>query len=156
MSYKMKSASLIVKDIEKSRRFYESVFGVPSVDIGGEVAICTEPESTLFLRSAEDFKKDTDAEYGISGGVVIALFADDFEKFLQRLEEQDIACVHTVKEQKNGQRVVHFYDPDGHILEIVEDLVQTADRLVKSGLSVEDAAKRLDINVNGLKALIKD
>ncbi|MDX9802546.1 MAG: hypothetical protein RBS96_00715, partial [Dehalococcoidales bacterium] len=41
-----------------------------------------------------------------------------------------------------GQRAIRFYDPDNHIIEIGEPMPAVIRRLLKSGISEEEVAKR--------------
>ena len=48
---------------------------------------------------------------------------EDMDAFYKHLESFDILYVHKLHEHPWGQRVVRFYDPDGHIIEAAEKLV---------------------------------
>lgn len=145
MQFRMKSASLIVKDKEKSRAFYERILGVKTLDIEDDTYIIIEPESRFALRTEEAFKAQTGLTSSENGGAVIALLAENFDKFLKNLEENDVEYVHKVKELPTGQRVVRIYDPDKHVIEILEDYIEVMDRLLKSGISSKQIAEKLDV-----------
>ena len=51
-------------------------------------------------------------------------------------------------EHRWGQRVVRFYDPDKHIIEVGEKLDAVVQRFIDSGLSAEETAVRMDIPVD--------
>ena len=55
-----------------------------------------------------------------------------------------IEYVHPVYEHRWGQRVVRFYDPDFHIMEVGEDLKTVCRRFLDSGLILEETARRMD------------
>ncbi|MDR0854077.1 MAG: hypothetical protein LBN34_06890, partial [Clostridiales Family XIII bacterium] len=46
----------------------------------------------------------------------LAFEEDNFDDFLKNLDELEL--VHPLVEHSWGQRVVRFYDPDGHIIEV--------------------------------------
>lgn len=55
--------------------------------------------------------------------------------------------MHPVKEHSWGQRVVRFYDPDGYIIEVGENIKVVCKRLIDSGMTPEQAAERMDVPV---------
>ena len=67
------------------------------------------------------------------------------EVFYQHLESFDILYIHKLHEHPWGQRVVRFYDPDGHIIEAAEKLDAVIARFVAQGLSPEETANRMGI-----------
>lgn len=68
---------------------------------------------------------------------------EDLDSFLQKLKGMDsIEYVHKLKEQPWGQRVIRFYDPDMHIVEVGEPMESVVKRLLNEGLSVEETSKR--------------
>ena len=68
---------------------------------------------------------------------------EDLDSFLKKLKEMNsIEYVHELKEQPWGQRVIRFYDPDMHIIEVGEPMESVVKRLLSEGLSVEETSKR--------------
>ena len=63
--------------------------------------------------------------------------------------------VHPLFEHRWGQRVVRFYDPDRHIIEVGEKLDAVIHRFMEQGLSAEETAVRMDIPVNFVTACLK-
>ncbi|MBQ8137428.1 MAG: glyoxalase, partial [Clostridia bacterium] len=53
--------------------------------------------------------------------------------------------VHPPVTHRWGQRVVRFYDPDGHIIEVGEKMDAVVRRFVRQGLSMEETAARMDV-----------
>lgn len=41
-----------------------------------------------------------------------------------------------------GQRVIRFYDPDGHIIEVGEDMKMVINRFLDSGMTMEEVSKK--------------
>lgn len=58
---------------------------------------------------------------------------EDFDAFIHKLDSQDIAYVHPVKEHSWGQRAVCFYDPGRHIIEVGEDIQAVCRRFFSGG-----------------------
>lgn len=78
---------------------------------------------------------------------------DDFDSFAKKLEDiQGIDYVHPVIEHSWGQRVVRFYDPDRHIIEVGEDMSSVVGRFLNAGMSVEETAERMDVSVDYIKS----
>ena len=53
-----------------------------------------------------------------------------------------------MKEYPWGQRVVRFRDPDGHIIEVGENMTAVCRRFLDSGMTPEEAAARMDVPVD--------
>ena len=67
---------------------------------------------------------------------------EQFEEFIDRLKGYKISYVHDVVEYPWGQRVIRFYDPDMHIIEVGESMETVVRRFIGQGLSIEETAKR--------------
>ena len=80
---------------------------------------------------------------------------DDFDKFVEKLGEFNIEYVHPVKEHSWGQRVVRFYDPDKHIIEIGENMKAVCKRFLDSGMTPEQAARRMDVPMKFVSACMR-
>ena len=68
----------------------------------------------LSLQALETYKDfiDTDEIYFSGNNFEIYFKEDDFDSFVDNLQNYDIEYVHPVKEHSWGQRVVRLYDPD--------------------------------------------
>lgn len=64
-----------------------------------------------------------------------------FDEFLERLKSIEIHYVHRVKAFPWGQRVIRFYDPDMHIIEVGESMETVVKGFIKQGLSVEETVE---------------
>lgn len=53
-----------------------------------------------------------------------------------------------------GQRVIRFYDPDKHIVEVGENIIMVVRRFLNSGLSIEDIAVRMDVPIDYVKSCL--
>lgn len=114
---KFKSPMLVVSDIEKSVEFYKRVFGLRVImDFGAKKTLT----GGLALQTVETYKEFIGASEISFGGNNFELYfeEDDFDQFADKLKECDIEYVHPVIEHSWGQRVVRFYDPDRHIIEV--------------------------------------
>ena len=77
---------------------------------------------------------------------------DDFDRFIEKLSASGVEYVHPVKEHAWGQRVVRFYDPDRHIIEVGENMKAVCRRFLASGLTPEQTAARMDVPMKFVNA----
>lgn len=63
----------------------------------------------------------------------------------EKLKECDVEYVHPVIEHSWGQRVVRFYDPDKHIIEVGENMQAVTRRFLANGMTPEQVAQRMDV-----------
>jgi len=59
-----------------------------------------------------------------------------------------------VIEHSWGQRVIRFYDLDGHIIEVGEDMKMVVKRFLASGMTMEETAAKIDASVEDLMRLL--
>jgi len=151
---KFSNALIVVSNKEKSKRFYYEVLGLEvvndfgaNVTLTGGIALQTKDTWLTFIH-----KKDSEIIFG--GNVAELYFEEnDFDGFIQKMNDfEGINYVHTVVEHSWGQRVVRFYDPDKHIVEVGENIVMVVRRFLNSGLSIEDTAIRMDVPVDYVKS----
>jgi len=141
---KLKNLLLVVTDIDKSVEFYKNVLGLHKImDFGANVTLT----GGLCLQSKESFKEFIDNQNITFGSNSFEVYfeEDDFDSFAQKLETLDIKYVHGIKEHSWGQRVVRFYDPDMHIIEVGENMKVVCKRFLDSGMTPEQVAKRMDV-----------
>ena len=133
---RLTAAVLAVEDIETSRRFYEEVLGQKVImDLGKNVAFdggFALQEDYLRLVGREDLllrTRPNDHE--------LYFEEDDFDAFLARLAGfPEVELLHDAREYPWGQRVVRFYDPDFHIVEVGESMGRVIRRLRDQGMDV--------------------
>lgn len=78
---------------------------------------------------------------------------DNFDDFAERLEKvSGIEYVHPVKEHRWGQRVVRFYDPDKHIIEVGKIVCK---RFANSGMTNEEIAERMDVPIKMVNVYLR-
>lgn len=135
---------LVVTDIDKSVEFYNKVLGLRVIaDFGANKTLT----GGLSLQTAETYREFIENENITFGGNSFEIYfeEDDFDRFLERLENGGIEYVHPVKEHSWGQRAVRFYDPDKHIIEVGENLKSVCRRFLDSGMTPEQVAERMDV-----------
>jgi len=82
---------------------------------------------------------------------------DDFDRFVEKLEQRnDIKYLgEGVKEAKWGQRSIRFYDLDGHVIEVGENMKMVVRRFLDSGMSLAETSKRMEVSISDLEILLQ-
>lgn len=142
MQYKPKFVCplLVVADMQLARNFYETLLEQKVVMDFGE-NITFEGNFALHLKS--HFAQLIDAKeiaFG-SNNFEIYFEYDIMEAFNQRLLDHGVELVHPMREQPWRQRVVRFYDPDRHIIEVGESMEHLCYRLNNEGMLLADIVK---------------
>ena len=147
---------LVVSDMEVSKAFYRHVLGVriiadfgANVTFSGKFALQTLDTWGGFIeRPKEDIFAGSDHE--------LYFEEESFDELIGRLQSRgDIEYVHGVKEHAWGQRVVRFYDPDRHIIEVGESMKAVCKRFSDLGMDQEAIAKRMDVPLSYVKSLLR-
>lgn len=115
---KLKNVLIVVKDIEKAKKFYHDLFGLDVVlDQEGNV-ILTEG---LVLQDEAIWKKYLGKEVVPKNNSCELYFEEkEIEDFAEKLEKQypEICYVNRLITHSWGQKVIRFYDLDGNLIEV--------------------------------------
>ncbi len=115
---KLKNVLIVVKDIEKSKQFYQDLFGlVPILDNDGNM-ILTEG---LVLQEEKIWREFLGRDITPENNACELYFEEkDIERFVEKLESKypQIRYVNHLMTHSWGQKVVRFYDPDGNLIEV--------------------------------------
>ena len=115
---KLKSVLIVVKDIEKSRKFYHDLFGIDLVLDNDGNMILTEG---LVLQDEKIWKSFLGKDIVPKSNSCELYFEEqDIESFVKKLEKlyPDIEYVNSLMTHSWGQRVIRFYDLDGNLIEV--------------------------------------
>lgn len=151
---KVKNTMLIVADIDKSVEFYKKVFGFHVVMDFGANKTLTGGLVLQTLDTWQEFIGTEDVSFG-GNSFEIYFEEDDFDKFAEKLKACNVEYVHPIKEHSWGQRVVRIYDPDKHIIEIGENIKTVCKRFLKSGMTPEEVAKRMDVPIKFVNSCMR-
>lgn len=138
---------LAVRDMAASIRFYQEVLGLEVLqDFGANVTLT----GGIALQTLETWREFIGGKAVTLPGHEGELYFEegDMDGFLERLKALPVSYVHPPLEHRWGQRVVRFYDPDGHIVEVGEDMTQVVRRFAAGGMTPEQVAKRMDVSVD--------
>lgn len=122
---KLKNILFVVSDIEKSKKFYAELFGLKVITDFGENVILTEG---LVLQQKDVWEDGIKRDVCFGGHDAELYFEEsDMDGFLAKLKTSELE-VEFVSEQMPdhpwGGRVVRIYDPDRHVIEIVEAVLR--------------------------------
>ena len=151
---KLKNPMLVVRDIDQSVEFYNRVFGLHVImDFGANKTLT----GGLALQTAETYHEFIGDRAISFGGNSFELYfeEDDFDQFADRLKGFQVDYVHPVKEHRWGQRVVRFYDPDRHIIEVGENMKAVCRRFLASGMTPDQVAVRMDVPMKFVNACLR-
>lgn len=117
---RLKNFLIVVDDIERSKNFYHDLFGLEVVRDFGENVILAQG---LVLQERKTWERFVEKE-SIYGGCDAELYFEenDMDSFLQKLEQSAWQIEYVNQDMRHdwGQRVVRFYDPDRHVIEVGE------------------------------------
>ncbi len=150
----LKNPLLAVADMERSLAFYETVLGLRVVlDFGANKTLT----GGLCLQTLDTWRSFLGTDQVAFGGNDAEIYfeEDRFDAFAERLSTLPIQYVHPVKEHRWGQRVVRFYDPDRHIIEVGENLAAVCRRFLDSGLTPEQTAERMDVSLEYVRERLR-
>ena len=114
----LKNILIVVKDIEKSRKFYHDLFGIDLVLDNDGNMILTEG---LVLQDEKIWRSFLDRDIVPKSNSCELYFEEqDIEAFVEKLEKlyPSIEYVNHLMTHSWGQRVIRFYDLDGNLIEV--------------------------------------
>lgn len=115
---KLKNVLIVVKDIERSKKFYRDLFGLEVVLDSGENVILTEG---LVLQEESLWKETIHRELCSKHNKTELYFTErDMEHFLEKLQSYEDVIEYVTPLTRNswGRQVVRFYDLDGNLIEV--------------------------------------
>jgi len=146
---------LSVADINASRTFYEDLFGL---ELYQDYGINISFTCGLSLQQDFDWLVNLPKEKVLkkSNNIELCFEEENFDAFLKKLEGfSDLVYLTDVSESDWGQRVIRFYDLDGHIVEVGEDMKMVIKRFLDSGMTMEEVSVKMDASVEDLNKLLK-
>ena len=115
---RLKNVLIVVKDIEKARKYYHDLFGLELVLDNDGNMILTEG---LVLQEERYWKDFLGTAISWRNNSCELYFEEsDIESFVRRLEElyPETEYVNRMMTHSWGQTVVRFYDLDGNLIEV--------------------------------------
>ena len=115
---RLKNVLIVVKNIDKSRKFYHDLFGIELVLDNDGNMILTEG---LVLQDEKIWRSFLDRDVIPKSNSCELYFEEqDIEAFIDKLEKlyPSIEYVNRLMTHSWGQQVIRFYDLDGNIIEL--------------------------------------
>ena len=152
---KFMGSLIAVTDLDKSRTFYRDILGLtvttdhgPSVTFNGCVVLHTMDSWVDMIKSKYVMFDNRASEMYFE--------TEDFDGLTARLGAFGIEYVHRPILLPWGQRVVRFYDPDRHIIEVGEAIATVMRRFAAEGMNAEQIAERMKLNVNFVRKCLEE
>ena len=115
---RLKNFLIVVKDIERSKKFYHDLFGLEMlVDFDGNMILT----DGLVLQEEKYWKEFLQRDIIPENNSSELYFEEsEIETFVEKLESlyPDVIYVNRLMTHSWGQKVVRFYDPDGNLIEV--------------------------------------
>lgn len=115
---KFKNTLIVVKDVEKSKKFYHDLFGLDMVLDNDGNMILTDG---LVLQDEKIWKKFLGKDVIPQSNSCELYFEEqEIEAFIEKLESlyPSVQYVNRLMTHSWGQKVIRFYDPDGNLIEV--------------------------------------
>jgi catechol 2,3-dioxygenase-like lactoylglutathione lyase family enzyme len=151
------SSVIFVKDIARSRQFYEGLLQQKvAMDHGLNVGF----EAGFALWQVEHARQTIFGAAGDTGQLgqrnfEIYFETDELDPIYQQITATGVPFVHPIHEQPWGQRVFRVYDPDGHIVEVGEPMPVVILRFLSMGMSPEAIAQRTSMPLSIVQQIIQ-
>jgi len=151
------SCVLLVKDIEKSKNFYNNVLGQKIIiDFGrnvgfeGGFSIWQKDYALnlIFNKKTEDIKVGTN-------NFEVYFETENLDQLFSRLMKEQINSIHGIIEHPWAQRAFRIRDVDNHIIEFAESMETVVKRLNNQGLSLEEISKKSLMPIDFIKMVLK-
>lgn len=152
---KYEGVCIAVKDVKLSKKFYQELFELEIYqDYGINVSF-----GGLSLQQEFDWLTGVSKESILEKPHNMELYfeEDDFDRFMAKLEQRDdIQYIGDgIKEASWGQRSIRFYDLDGHMIEVGENMKMVVQRFLDTGMTMEETSKRMDVSITDLEVLLR-
>lgn len=115
---KLKNILIVVKDIERSKKFYHDLFGLDVVLDNDGNMILTEG---LVLQDEKTWKDFLGRDIIQKSNSCELYFEEkNLEAFAEKLERlyPTVQYVNRLTTHSWGKKVIRFYDPDGNLIEV--------------------------------------
>lgn len=145
---------LSVADINVSRKFYEDLFGL---ELDQDYGINISFTCGLSLQQEFDWLVNLPKEkvQKKTNNIEICFEEEDFDGFLKKLRTYpDMEYIGDVLEHSWGQRVIRFYDLDGHMIEVGESMKMVVTRFLDAGWTMEKVSIKMDVSIAGLQKIL--
>ncbi len=151
---RLRNILLVVRDIEKSKQFYQDLFGmVITADFGGNVML----SAGLVLQEQKIWEQAIGSQvvYGKGDGELY-FEEEDLDGFLELLEKHGIDREqdYDFYQRDWGQRLVRLRDPDGHLIEVAESERAVVRRMKRDGMSINEIGEKTHMLLEKIQGIV--
>lgn len=149
---------IVVENIQRSRDFYEKTLKQKvQYDFGANITF-EGGFAIHFKEHFEEITKGTSSRSISFGSNSFELYFEtgEIEEILNKLKDQNVDFVHEIQIQPWGQKVIRFYDPDRHMVEIGETMEAVVIRFYQQGNSSDEIVKRSSMPKEFVENTIKN
>lgn len=145
---------IAVANIKTARKFYEDLFGLElyqdyGINISFTCGISLQQEFNWLVNLPKDKVLNN------SNNIELCFEEEHFDQFIEKLKKYpDINYLSYVIEHDWGQRVIRFYDLDGHIIEVGENMKMVIKRFLDSSMSMDQISLKMDASIEDLIKLL--
>jgi len=116
---------IAVKDVQKSAKWYQAIFGCKGIHGGNEFEILKSKNDEIFmclhLWEAHDHPTMKDSSVTPGNGLIFYIRTKEMEKIRQNVERMDYAVAKEIQVNPNaGKKEFAIIDPDGYYLIVAE------------------------------------
>ena len=157
---KLKGFLLTVKDVQKSKSFYQDVL---EQELLTEYGGWAEFANGISLAPRSEYIEYTNKDIAQTGGCPVSAIdkpnnfqvyfeVENLPYYVDKIKKAEgITILHDIVRAPHGQDTFRFYDFDNHIVEVSECLQDVFDRLTSEGKSLEDIAKMWQEDVENVR-----
>lgn len=152
---------LFVRDASVSRKFYTELLQFTVImDNGGTNLTFKEGFAVWQIWPDNIIPKTLGAENitnpNNTSRFELCFETDELDQVYQTLKENGVAFLHEINTEIWGQRTIRFYDPDGHLIEVGEEMAIFLKRIYEEeGRNLEATAKRTFMPLEALKNILQ-
>ncbi len=152
---------LFVRDAAISKKFYTELLRFTVImDNGGTNLTFKEGFAVWQIWPDNIIPKTLGAENitnpGSTSRFELCFETDELDQVYQTLKENGVAFLHEINTEIWGQRTIRFYDPDGHLIEVGEEMAIFLKRIYEEeGRNLEATAKRTFMPLEALKHILQ-
>jgi len=154
LALQYRSTVLFVADIGRATSLYRTVLEQEVVFDGGTGVVFS---SGIVLRQnakAPSLPEQEAARGGSAPRMEIYFETDDIDDVADRVFEADLRPLHPVAENPWGQRILRFFDPDAHLIEVGERVECVVRREAAFGIPAELIALKTRLPVPRVLAIL--
>lgn len=148
---------IFVRDIAVATAFYTQVLGLEiEIDFGENVGL--RGGLALWQLGPERIIRRRLGDVAIANQLAnrfeLSFETADIEALRERALAGGGELLHDIHEEPWGQRVLRFFDPDRHLIEVGEPMSLVARRLRDQGLTLEEVARKTAMPLDQIELLL--